>query len=248
MLVHGLGLDHTMWQWQVDALSMRYQLLCYDLIGSGKSAPPREPPDLTTFSRQLHRLLDELELDQVIVAGFSLGGMIVRRFAMDYPQRVSALAILNSAYKRDQTAHEAIQQRVYQAQSDGPQATVDAALERWFTKDFRRANPEVMQFVRSAILANDKSVYPLIYQVLVDGVNELVNPQPLISCPTLVMTAEEDYGNSVAMTHAIAAEIPNAKTVILPGLRHMAMVEAPDLFNAELLTFLDSVTEADRNV
>ena len=95
-----------------------------------------------------------------------------------------------------------------------------------------------MDFVRTSILANNKQIYPLIYQVLVDGVNELINPNPPINCPTLVMTAEEDFGNSVDMGHSIAAEIPNAKTVILPGLRHMAMIESPKLFNTELLKFL----------
>ena len=78
----------------------------------------------------------------------------------------------------------------YQAQSEGPQATVDAALERWFTDDFRSdtkaANTDKLAFVRRSILANDTTVYPQIYQVLVDGVNELVKPDPPITCPTLV--------------------------------------------------------------
>ena len=52
------------------------------------------------------------------------------------------------------------------------------------------------------------------------------------------MTGDEDYGNSVDMTHAIAAEIPGAETVVLEGLRHMAMLEAPDVFNRMLIEYL----------
>jgi pimeloyl-ACP methyl ester carboxylesterase len=52
------------------------------------------------------------------------------------------------------------------------------------------------------------------------------------------MTGDEDYGNSPAMSRAIAAEIPGSELLILPGLRHMALAEAPARFNATLLGFL----------
>jgi len=239
VLVHGLGLNRHMWRWQTEALAARHRLVLYDLFGHGESPAPPEQPSLSLFSGQLRGLLDDLGLDKVAVAGFSLGGMIARRFAMDHGDRLWALAILHSPYKREPAAHEAIQRRVEQARRDGPQATVDAALERWLTQDFRNGHPEVAALIRDWVLANDRTVYPTIYQVLVDGVEELIVPDPAIACPTLVMTGDEDYGNSPAMTRAIAAEIPGATAVVLPGLRHLAMIEAPERFNGELLSFLE---------
>ena len=241
VLIHGLGLDQSMWHWQLDELSQHYTVLTYDLTGMGQSSAPSQTPDLTMFSNQLNALLDELNFANVAVAGFSLGGMIARRYAMDHPHRLWALGILHSAYKRDAKAHDAIQARVYQAQKEGPQSTVEAALSRWFTTPFRESNPNIMDWIRNTILANDKTIYPKNYQVLVDGVNELAAPEPAIACPTLVMTGEEDYGNSPEMAHAIASEIPDSVKVILPGLRHMAMVEAPESFNPHLLEFLNHV-------
>jgi len=238
VLVHGLGLNRHMWQWQRNALAERYTVVSYDLFGHGDSPSPPETPSLTLFSSQLRRLIDEMDIPEAAVAGFSLGGMIARRFAMDHEKRLWALAILHSAHKREQAAHDAIQSRVHQARRDGPVATVDAALERWFSKSFHHANPKTMQQVRDWVMANSKDIYPDISQVLVDGVDELIAPSPAIHCPALVMTGSEDYGNSVEMTHAIAAEIPGARTVILAGLRHMAMAEDPARFNRELLEFL----------
>ena len=55
------------------------------------------------------------------------------------------------------------------------------------------------------------------------------------------MTGDEDYGNSPEMTEAIARSIQGARTEILKGLRHLAMIEAPDVFNRALRTFLDSL-------
>jgi pimeloyl-ACP methyl ester carboxylesterase len=199
------------------------------------------------FAQQLIDLLDSLGIDKVAAAGFSLGGMIVRRVAMDYPDRLWALGILNSAHSRSTEAHDAIQKRVHQSQQDGPEATVEAALSRWFTKPFHDEKPDVMSWVRTTILANDKTIYPQNYQVLVDGVTELISPKPPIGCPTLVMTAEEDYGNSPDMSKAIGAEIPGSKIVVLPGLRHMAMVEAPELYNEEMLNFFNQVISVRTN-
>jgi pimeloyl-ACP methyl ester carboxylesterase len=240
VLIHGLGLNRLMWQWQTLALAPHYGVITYDLYGHGESPPPPGAPSLSLFAGQLLRLMDELRIDRAAIAGFSLGGMIARRFAMDHGDRLSALAILNSPHRRDPRAHQAIQARVVQARRDGPQATVEAALERWFNGDFRRAHPEVMDLVRRWVTANDRAVYADIYQVLVDGVGELIAPNPPITCPSLVLTGEADDGNSPAMTMSIAAEIPGARTVILPGLRHMGMVEAPALFNRELTAFLQS--------
>ena len=241
VLVHGLGLNRHSWQWQVPALSSGHRVITYDLHGHGESSVPPQTPSLTVFSDQLAELLDHIGLTKASVFGFSLGGMIARRFAMDHASRLEALGILHSAHARDKAAHDAIQARVVQAAKDGPAATVEAALDRWFTAAFRATHPEMMDEVRHWILANRREIYAPIYQVLVDGVTELVAPKPSITVPTLVMTADEDYGNSPAMSRAIAAEIPGSQLVILPGLRHMALAEAPDLFNAKLLAFLDRV-------
>lgn len=248
VLVHGLGLNRHMWQGQTEAVAANHRVILYDLFGHGKSPPPPEPPSLTLLAEQLHRLLEEMRLDRVAVAGFSLGGMIARRFAMDHPERLWALAILHSAYRRDASAQTAIRERVEQARREGPRATVEAALERWFSDAFRRDHPEIMDQVRAWVLANDRAVYPTLYQVLADGVEELVAPDTAIICPTLVMTGEEDHGNSPAMARAIAAEIPGAATVILPGLRHMAMLEAPERFNRELLAFLATARSRSADV
>lgn len=237
-LVHGLGNRKEAWRFQVPALSRHFRILTFDLYGHGGSIDPPGTPNLALFANQLATLLDDLKIPSAAVVGFSLGGMIARRFAMDYPKRLWALAILNSAYRRDAAARDAVQQRVHQARKDGPQATAEAALLRWFTESYRATHPEIMDEVRGWILANRKDVYADIYQVLVDGVDELAAPRRPIAVPTLVMTGEEDYGNSPDMSRHIAAEIGDSELVILPELRHMAKIEAPELFNNHLLDFL----------
>ena len=242
VLIHGLGLNQACWQWTVPALSEGYRVLSYDLFGHGASVVPPTTPDLSLFSKQLACLLDHCGITRAIIAGFSLGGMIARRCAQDFPERTQALAILHSPHKRSEDAQAAILKRVDQAREEGPHSTVEAALERWFTEDFRSANPKMMDLVRSWVTANDIAVYHTIYRVLAEGVDEIIAPTPRIACPTLVLTGDEDYGNGPEMSQAIAAEISGSEVLVLHGLRHMALAEAPDAINALLRSFLDELS------
>ena len=61
----------------------------------------------------------------------------------------------------------------------------------------------------------------------------------------MVLTGEEDFGNGPEMADAIAADIEGAKVLVFPGLRHMALVEAPTVVNKSILEFLDGLGLSD---
>ena len=237
-LIHGFGLNREMWQWQLPALTPHFRVLSYDLLGHGASAPPEGTPDLAMFSGQLLRLMDRCGIERAAVVGFSLGGMIARRFALDHPDRLSALAILHSAHDRTPAEREAVRGRVRHTREHGPSSNVDSALERWFTPAFRAREPELIALIRGWITSNDPSVYPRLYRVLAEGDAEIARGLERIACPTLVMTGEDDPGNTPDMSRAMAGLIPGARLVILPGVRHMALAESPTAINEPLVSFL----------
>jgi pimeloyl-ACP methyl ester carboxylesterase len=242
VLIHGLGLTRHTWQDHIPALAEQYRVLSYDLYGHGESAMPPERPSLSLFARQLNDLMDHLGFKSGAIIGFSLGGMINRRFAIDFPDRVSALGILNSPHERGAEAQRLVEERAAQTGAGGPGATIDATIERWFTPEFRAARPDVIERIRGWVLANDPTAYTQCRQVLATGVVELIRPDPPIAKPTLVMTCEHDSGSTPAMSHAIASEIAGAETIIVPHLQHMGLVEEPGMFTRPLLRFLDKVS------
>ena len=97
LLVHGLGLNKNMWNWQIKELSENYTVITYDLYGHGESKPPEGKVNLKLFSNQILDILNYFKIDKTALFGFSLGGMIVRRFAIDHSDRLWSLGILNSA-------------------------------------------------------------------------------------------------------------------------------------------------------
>lgn len=238
VLIHGLGLCRRLWDAHLPAFAARHRVIAYDLYGHGESAPPPATASLTVYSEQILRLLDHLGVERAALVGFSIGGMINRRFALDHADRLSALAILNSPHERGEEAQAAVETRAKAVREGGSAATLEAALARWFTPAFREARPDVMADVRAWRGAADPGSYAQCAWVLAHGVRELIAPDPPVAAPALVMTSENDTGSTPEMSRAIAAEIEGAETIIVPGLQHLGLMEAPEAFTGPVLDFL----------
>ena len=241
ILIHGLGLSMRTWDDFIPALSRDYCVIIYDLCGHGHSALPDETPSLSLLARQLNALLQSLSIAKAHLIGFSLGGMINRRFAMDYPEKVASLAILNSPHERGAEQQALVEQRALDTSKGGAKATIETTLKRWFTDGFRASNPSKVDWVRQTVLANHPKNYADHRFVLANGVVELIRPTPPLDAPSLVITCEYDEGSNVAMSEVIASEITAARLLIIPELQHLGLLERPDLFTAPILSFLDDI-------
>ena len=239
VLIHGLGMTRdSTWGPIARLLAARFRVLTYDLNGHGETPLPDQVPSLTTLSGQLVALLDELGIEKAALVGFSLGGMINRRVAMDHPDRVSTLVILNSPHERGEEQQRLVEERARDTSTGGPEATIDATLERWFTAEYHRDNRVLVDEIRAVVLANVHRSYALNRQVLASGVVELIRPDPPITHPTLVVTCENDSGSTPAMSRAIGAEIVGAEVQIIPKLQHLGLIERPWLFAGRIEDYL----------
>lgn len=238
-LIHGLGLtSNSTWGQIAPVLADEFRVLSYDLCGHGKTALPDHQPSLTVLSEQLITLMDELSIAKAALVGFSLGGMINRRMAIDHPDRVSALAILNSPHERGPAQQKLVEERARDTSAGGPAAGIDVTLVRWFTSEFRHEHPDKVAQILNVVLANHPVNYAAHRLVLAQGVVELIRPDPPINHPTLVMTCENDSGSTPAMTQAIAAEIDGGEAHIVPSLQHLGLIENPDSFSNPIINFL----------
>ena len=101
VLLHGLDLDHRMWDEQVAPLSHAHTVVRYDLRGSGRSTAGSHGGN---HADDLKALLDHLELAPVSLLGFSLGGGAAINFAVAYPNAVRALLLVNPLLEGPATA------------------------------------------------------------------------------------------------------------------------------------------------
>ena len=241
VLIHGLGLCRDVFAGMRDAF-YGFRVLSYDLYGHGASAPPPATASLTVYSDQLAGLMDHLGIASAHIVGFSIGGMINRRFALDHADKVASLVILNSPHDRGAEAQAQVEARAASVREQGAFSTFDAAVRRWFTPAYVEAGegPALVRAWREKV---DAESYAQAAWVLANGVVELTGRDGEIAKPTLVITCENDSGSTPKMSHDIGAEIAGADVQIIPKLQHLGLMEDPDAFTTPILAFLERTSK-----
>jgi pimeloyl-ACP methyl ester carboxylesterase len=238
LLIHGVGLDQTIWDGVVRALAPGYRLITYDMLGHG--AAPLPPPDVGIghYATQAVDLLDHLGIPACAVVGFSMGALVGQALAVSHPARVARFAFVSGVYDRSPEQRLAVRTRALEIAVRGVESMIDGAMERWLTPAFRARNPEVVQAIAARMRTNDPVGYLRSQAVFATADEGLAATADAIRCPTLVLTAEHDAGSTPDMAVRLSARIAGSRAVILRGLRHLLPIEAPDALAHELDTFL----------
>ena len=236
-LLHGDGSHLPAWDDVAASLRDRFTLLRYDLRGHGKSGKPPGPYNLDDYVADLAALLDAQPVDRTTLVGFSFGGMIAPAFTVRHPERVRALGIVSAVAGRTPEQRAAVVKRADELGRGGASMTVGAAIERWFTPEFRAQNPDIIERQIQRVLGNDPGGYAAAYRVFAES--DLIDDLGKISCPTLVMTGDHDTGSTPTMAMAIHERIAGSRLVILPRYRHSLLIEATSDVLRELRAFLD---------
>jgi pimeloyl-ACP methyl ester carboxylesterase len=235
VLIHGLGSSTRDWEVQVDAFAPTFRVITFDLRGHGRSDKPAGPYTIPLFAADIIGLFKGLNIEQAHLVGISLGGAIAFQCALDHPEMLKTLTIVNSAPLlglNDQEARQEIDRRVGIVQQMGMQAMGQSLAPGLFPKPEHAA-------LRGAFIerwaANDPAAYIAATRAMA-GWNVL-NQISTIHCPTLILTADQDY-SPVSVKEAYTKLMPNARLVVLPDAHHAAPMETPVQFNAALRTFL----------
>lgn len=241
VLIHGVGLNKEMWGGQVVGLATNYRVITYDMLGHGASPRPAAGTPLLGYADQLLELLDHLQLPLATVIGFSMGGLVARAFALHYPERLQGLVVLNSVFNRSAEQRAGVIARTAQAAEHGPDANAEAALSRWFSREYQAANPAQIAALRETLAGNDPQGYLTTYELFATQDMYRADDLKGLRAPTLVATGELDPGSTPEMARQLADRIPGATVAVLAEQRHMMPVESPRLVNQLLLGFLDTV-------
>ena len=240
VLIHGFTLDTRMWDDQFAPFAEGHRVVRYDTRGFGKSAPVGDAP--YSHADDLAALLGFLDIASAAIVGLSAGGEIAIDFALAYPAMTRALAPVDAVVGgyRWSDAWSAQSGPVWQtARRQG----IDAAKAQWLDLPLfvtARAQPAVA--ARLAAMVADYSGWHW-----VNRDPHRKNERPAIerlkeiTAPTFVMLGERDVPDFRVMASLIATQISGARTITLPGVGHMANMEAPERFNAAVLDFLADI-------
>jgi pimeloyl-ACP methyl ester carboxylesterase len=234
-LVHGIGASLESWDPIADALAQHFTVVRADLRGHGASSTMTRC-SLDDFISDVDNLLNALKIEKTHLVGFSLGGLISQRYAIERAARLDRLVLVSSVAERTDEERERVLKRADQIDREGIAAVVTAAEDRWFTPKFKAANPERVAARLKQLVANDHLSYAAAYRVFAEADRGMQFDR--ITAPTLVMTGENDPGSSPRMSRLLHDRIRGSELHILPELRHSVLLEAPDMIAGLLLDFL----------
>lgn len=225
-LIHGVGGRLEDWDGVAGCLSGEFRLIRYDLRGLGQSSKLPGPYIVEDFADDLAALLDHAGVAMCHVAGFSLGGLVTQSFAVRHANKLKRLALLSTVAGRTDEERARVLARLKVVQEGVSGLHFENSVGRWFTPEFQRDNPDIMEYCADRNRSNDPVGYAATYGVL--ATTDLQDDIHRIAAPTLVATGEGDQGSNPRMARLMHAQIPNAELRILPNLRHSILIEAPD--------------------
>ncbi|MDP1700890.1 MAG: alpha/beta hydrolase [Aestuariivirga sp.] len=238
VLLHGVGLNQSIWAGQVTALKSGFQVITYDLLGHGRSAAVDTNAGLADWVSQLDVLVGDLALEQFSLVGFSFGGLIAQAYAARHSCKIDRLVLMSTVYDRSEAERTSVQSRLDVARREGPRAIISAALSRWFSPEFAKAHPGTMHQYEAILQGNDTVSFLSAYECFATADRDLVGALATFDRASLAMTGDLDSGSTPAMARKLAGMIPDGECSIIAGGRHMMPVEMPDEVNSVLRQFL----------
>lgn len=208
ILLHGNGEDAGYFVHQMEPFSRHFRVIAVDTRGHGQTPRGEAPFTIRQFAEDLRAFMDTQGIVKASILGFSDGGNIAMVFALKYPERVDRL-ILNGA----------------NLDASGVKRSVQIPIDIGYRMAslFARRSPEARKNAELlGLMVNDPDVKP----------DELGR----IQAPTLVIAGDRDMIKE-SHTRLIAAHIPDARLVIIPG-DHFIANKQPEAFNAAVLSFL----------
>lgn len=248
VLIHGYPLSGASWEKQMPVLlNARYRVITYDRRGFGKSSQPTEGYNYDTFAADLQELITQLELDEFILVGFSMGGGEIARYFGKYgPKGVSKAVIIGGVppflLKTDDNP-EGVDASVFEEIKKAVTADRYAFFTEFF-KNFYNSDPLLGNRVSKdvmhaswnlAVSASATASLACVSTWIEDFRNDVAR----IDVPTLVIHGDDDRIVPLAASGQRTAKlIKGARLAVVKGGPHAITWTHAEEVNAELLTFL----------
>lgn len=232
---NSLGTNLNMWEAQRAALEKDFRILRYDKRGHGTSSVPPAPYKLDQLGQDVLGLLDGLQLDRVNFCGLSIGGLTGMWLAIYAPQRLRKLVLCNTGARIGSV--EMWNARIESVRKGGTKSLAPAAVERFFSPEFRARSPQAVATAQSVLSEIATEGYIGCCAALRDA--DLRERIAGIHVSTLVITGSKDNATPPSLGQELRDHIPAAQYVELPAA-HLSAIEAAVEFNAAMGKFLSA--------
>jgi len=240
VLWHSFLCDGGMWRGQIGPLSELGRVIVFDGPGHGRTEPSGRF-SLWTNAHAAVDALSELGVDKAVWCGVSWGGMIGMRLAVAHPDRVAALALVDTSPLRD-TRKNRLKYTAL-SWSVRPFGIPKPVFERMMGAKLLgattlRERPELVgQLWERTSRFPIEGVFQAARAILLER-DDVTARLREVRCPTLVVFGDEDRVLPIACAHAITDNVAGSRLQMIHGAGHLAPLERPEAFNDVLLPFV----------
>ncbi len=255
VLMHSAWASHKWWQWQVSDFARAYRIYLYDARGHGKSTPLRKVFSVEGFTKDLEEFLQHLEIDETVLIGWSMGGMIAMQYRLNQPNKVKALVLIATSghriprlklrfYNQYFLSLFSLMMNFSQPRKYDRSTQQFPRQNLWFERQVRNtlspvASPEVIDWVMTDIRDNPREGFFTVIKSLWNW--EAADKLQQIKVPTLIIAGEKDPLAPPRFSRLLHDAIPNSKLLIIENASHYLLLERPQRVNAEILEFLAEI-------
>jgi pimeloyl-ACP methyl ester carboxylesterase len=237
LLLHGLGSTKKDWDAQIPVFSQHYKTVAVDLRGHGNSSIPAEKDQYGVhfMSQDIKHLMDALEIPKATLIGFSMGGAVAFEFAVNYPERLDKLIIVNSGpdfNDMGELGEELLNSRTAFLNEKGIAELAKTIAENMFPEPHQVAMKEEFE---ARCAKNDHDAYYQSFVTLMAwGLGDRLQE---IEHKTLIVGSDMDY-TPVAFKENYTKRMKNAELAVVKNSRHGVIIDQPEDFNTIVLNFL----------
>jgi 3-oxoadipate enol-lactonase len=221
IFLNSLGTDLRLWDKVLPNLAGRLRLIRYDKRGHGLSDCPPGPYTIRDHTADLAGLLEWLAVDQAILIGMSVGGMIALDYAGAYPERVNGLVLCDTAAKIGSL--EYWQARIEALRRGGLTPLAETILERWFAPNFAGQHPADYRGYHNLLTRTPLAGYIATCEAIRDA--DLRTLLPAIRCPALVIGGAADVATPPDLVRGLAEALPQARFALIEQAGHLPSLE-----------------------
>lgn len=238
ILLHGNISYGINWYPVIGPLSSRFMVIAPDIVGYGESDKPPAPYDSHYYCSWLSDLMDTLGLQKANIVGHSQGGAIALHYALDYPERVEKLAIVDSAGLVRLESIGGFFAMIWYILCPSRKASLRIGKYMLY-KSEKSIGLEVL---REYCIEVSRMPGARRAPLLSNKLGSLIPPEQLgnISQETLLIWGEQDNFYSVSQAEDAHKSIPDSKLHIIANSGHVPFYDQPEEFNNLLNKFLSS--------
>ncbi len=227
LLRHGIFLDRELWRPIAERYVSTHRVVLIDAPGHGASGDPGREYTLQQDARAIIQIMDALGIERATLIGHSWGGMSSLRVALDHPERVAALGLVNTPLA-PRTAAERRRYRTLVA------LLMVIGAPRWYGRQIVSAlfdpaarRSEVALRMIEQVRAADRRVVARAMRAVLVNPDDVSDRLSEVTMPVLAVAGADDYVLDEAAAALLAERVPHARIVHVPG-DHVTPVEQPE--------------------